>query len=141
MVKEVSKNSQVIKSSQNLKRNLVRAYRLANLSSQGVGRSNNNRLGAVVFKGKDFTGGWNSYKTHPKLKMYHYPVLHAEAHAMINHGLYNCDGWSLVVTRVLRNGEMTMAKPCECCVGFMKEYGIKNIYYTNWNGDLEQLDT
>lgn len=127
--------------SRTLKRNLKRAYKLAQESSLGVGRSNNNRLGAVVFKGKDFTGGWNSYKTHPKLKMYNYPCLHAEAHAMINHGLLNCHGCTLVVTRVLRNGKMTMAKPCNCCEEFMKEYGIKKVYYTDWNGRLQQLGT
>lgn len=59
---------------------------------------------------------------------------------MINHGLLDCSGCSLIVTRVLRNGRMTMAKPCSCCLEFMKEYGIKNVFYTNWDGDIEQLD-
>ena len=38
------------------------------------------------------------------------------------------------VIRFTKNGSITMAKPCEHCQKYLKEYGIKKVHYTNWDG-------
>ena len=121
-------------------RSLLQLSAVAATRSTGVGRTNNNRLGAVVFGKRKTTVGWNSYKTHPKLRHYEYPCLHAEAHAMIKHGLDNCLGCDILVTRILRDGSLTMAKPCNECQQLMRSHGIRQVYYTDWNGDIQVLD-
>ena len=122
-------------------RSLLRLCVAAATRSTGVGRTNNNRLGAVVFNKSKTSVGWNSYKTHPNLRHYEYPCLHAEAHAMIKFGLDNCNGCDILVTRILRNGSLTMAKPCNECQQLMRTYGIRNTYYTDWQGQVKRLDS
>lgn len=93
------------------------------------------------------SSGWpistavNQYKTHPALvPFFKYPYLHAEANTILKKGLDNCSGYDIVVVRVRRdNGNVTMAKPCKCCESLINHVGIKNIYYTNWNGDIEYV--
>lgn len=123
-----------------MKNIIYHATREAQLSS-GVGRLKNNRLGAILLdkKGIMRAQGHNSYKTHPAVRHYEYPCLHAEAHAMINHGLNNCKGCDIVVVRILKDDSLTMAKPCTECVRFMRSYGINDIYYTDWNGQVQQM--
>jgi cytidine deaminase len=46
---------------------------------------------------------------------------------------------TVYVTRRRRNGSIGMAKPCIYCQTFLKEVGIRNIYYTNNLGEIEYL--
>ncbi len=39
------------------------------------------------------------------------------------------------VVRFKKNGDMTMAKPCVYCQKFLKQYGIKKVHYTDWDGN------
>ncbi len=43
------------------------------------------------------------------------------------------------VIRYLKNGTATMAKPCVHCQKFLKEHGIRKVYYTNWQGEWEVM--
>lgn len=38
------------------------------------------------------------------------------------------------VYRATKNGKLAMARPCASCLAFMRELGIKNIYYTTNGG-------
>lgn len=109
------------------------------LIAPGVGANRNYRVGAVLFdkKGRVHARGYNSYKTHPALAPYSpYPYLHAESSCILHAGLDNCSSLSLLVTRIKRNNEITMAKPCKVCYNLLKEVGIYNIYYTDWKGNI-----
>jgi deoxycytidylate deaminase len=54
---------------------------------------------------------------------------------------------TLIVVRVKRKShqprknifEKTIAKPCSGCYRCIVEFGIKNVFYTNLNGELEKL--
>ncbi len=110
--------------------------------SQGVGRTRNYKLGAVLFdkKGKVISVASNSYRTHPVWAKYtEFPFLHAESHAIIRRGLDNCSSLSLLVVRTLANGNLSMATPCQQCQTLIRDAGIKNVYYSNWNGEIECL--
>lgn len=97
------------------------------------------KLGAVLFnKRKIINAKGNTKKTHPLvLKFSEYPCLHAEAYSIISHGLDNCADLSLCVVRCDSTGRATMAKPCEACYRLIQFVGIKEIYYTNWKGEVE----
>lgn len=125
------------------------ATREASLSN-GVGGSSGYRLGSVLFHYDNrkyvlddeerlhvYEYGHNSYDIHPLTRFYKYPHMHAETHAILNRGMVESQGCDMLVTRILKNNKNTMAKPCNSCLALMKEAGIINAYYTNWDGDIE----
>lgn len=124
-----------------LTKRFLEAARAVALASQGTGPRNSFRVGAVLLdKNRIITAKSNSYKTHPVLAQYsNWPFQHAESACIISHGLDNCDGLDLLVTRVNKKGSLTMAKPCDACLNLISDVSLRNIYYTNWEGKLEQL--
>ena len=86
--------------------------------------------------------GVNSFKTHPKYmrcyengsKIFH---LHAEMSVLP----FSRPGDIIEVFRVSKkkSKEFTMAKPCPHCMHFMKEAGIKEVKYTDWNGVWKRI--
>lgn len=119
----------------------LEAARAVALTSSGTGQRNSFRVGAVLLdRNKIITAKANSYKTHPILSKYSkWPFQHAESACIISHGLDNCHGLDLLVTRINKKGNFTMAKPCPSCMALIRDVSLRNVYYTNWKGDLEQL--
>jgi tRNA(Arg) A34 adenosine deaminase TadA len=109
------------------------AYREA-MRSSGVGGPKRTayRIGACLMRGDEVLEvRHNSYKTHPYLaKLTQYPHLHAESHCMLAHGIDRCHGTTMYVVRVLRDGSVANAKPCEVCYGIMLDLGVRLCYYT-----------
>jgi cytidine deaminase len=54
---------------------------------------------------------------------------HAEARLMRKAGY----GAIVFVARVLRNGDLALAKPCPRCQSVMRNHGVKKVYYTTYN--------
>lgn len=95
---------------------------------------------SLIDKGRIVCVKGNSRKTHPlQLKHSPYPYLHAESHCIIGHGLDNCSGLDLLVVRVVSNGKLTMAAPCEHCLNLCRKVGLANVYYSDWKGNIECL--
>jgi tRNA(Arg) A34 adenosine deaminase TadA len=118
---------------------LIRIAAAVAKEGEGVGRNDNYRLASVLFDRRQrvLVAKCNSRKTHPRaLRFFNYPYLHAEAHSIFSAGLDNCRGHSLLVVRVEANGRLTMAKPCECCTELIKHVGIRNVFYTDWSGNI-----
>jgi deoxycytidylate deaminase len=46
---------------------------------------------------------------------------------------------TIYVIRFRKNGGITMAKPCNYCQTFLRKYGIKKVYYTDWMGEWSLL--
>lgn len=65
-------------------------------------------------------------------------TLHAEAAAiakLLKHRRLDClAGSTLYVTRVNKQGETRMAKPCKFCQGLIHAVGIKKVVYTTNDG-------
>jgi len=78
---------------------------------------------------------WRTRK-HVKAKFLKHPTsIHAEVDALIrNHR--NLSGASLFVCRVGKSGRLLMARPCAHCKAYLLHYGIKDIYYTDSNGEI-----
>lgn len=114
------------------------------LGGDGVGGKgkDNYKLAACLLdkRGRPLAYGKNSYKSHP-IALYYgaYPHVHAELDCCLSHGLSNCSGCTMVVIRTLKDGRLTMAKPCVSCMKMMKDVGIKNVKYTNWSGSFETV--
>ena len=80
--------------------------------------------------------GHNSYDTHPLTLLCTLTCM-LRLMLFLNRGMVESQGCDMLVTRILKNNKNTMAKPCNSCLALMKEAGIINAYYTNWDGDIE----
>lgn len=111
------------------------------LSSKGTGKRNSFKTGAILYRGKSiYAARHNELKTHPQLARFSkFPFLHAESSCVISHGVSNSAGLDMVCTRVLANGTLTMSKPCKVCEAFLDHAGIRNVYYTDWEGEVRRL--
>ena len=101
------------------------------------------KLGAVVVsKNWDIIGvGYNDRKTHPyqaaiakRLGLDEKIFLHAEFAALVAAKQRNLYGARVFVYREFRSGELAMSRPCPICMSYIKELGIKDIYYTTDEG-------
>jgi deoxycytidylate deaminase len=92
------------------------------------------RLGAVVVdkRGHIIGQGYNVMKTHPKSNSYERRI-HAEFAAILACNA-STEGCTIYVYRGMKNGSMACSKPCQYCLKMLKQYGIKDIYYTNQDG-------
>lgn len=98
------------------------------------------RIGAVVSKGgRVLSVGCNEirgYKTRTKKKWF--DSVHAEQKAILEllmkgrqHDLVRA---TIFVSRITRDGELALAKPCPICQELIKAVGIKRVYYTTTSG-------
>lgn len=114
------------------------------------------RVGCVVaYKGNVLAAGWNSNKTHPvqahynqyrKLRPSASPSpaqLHAETAALVQ--LRNEDiPWDKVdvfVYRLRRDRLHGIARPCNACQRYMRDLGIKSIWYTGDDSYIHEVIT
>lgn len=62
--------------------------------------------------------------------------LHSECDAIrkiTNLDLSEC---IIIVIRKTKNGKITMARPCGNCMSVIKHYKLKEIVYSDWNGEM-----
>lgn len=95
-------------------------------------------------KGNILSIGKNSYiKTHPVQYKYnlHNPekiFLHAEIDALLKCKSDNYH--TMIICRMTKLCNITMAKPCIGCMKALKDYNIKKVYYTDNQGNLVLLN-
>jgi len=96
------------------------------------------KTGCVVLKnGKVIGKGYNKKVTPNKLlQNYGYKYVHAEADALLDS---NLKGDTIIVIRLLKNGNMSMSMPCKRCSYFIKKHGIKKVYYSDWFGKIQTM--
>ena len=111
--------------------------RFVDIAAQQAAKSTfRQRLGTVVLDGREITGrGHNKVKTHPRLVQYGHYAIHAECDALLR----AASGDTLVVVRVSKRGKLVCSKPCAKCMKFIKAYGIKTVYYIDWDGSTQEL--
>lgn len=108
--------------------NLPSPFRLARIAAESSRMSP--RVGAVLVRGKQMISGYNKPKTHPK---YANPLKHVRQSIHAETDCFNrapmMEAEELYVYREL-NGVPAMARPCNHCMKFVKELGIRKIFYT-----------
>ena len=87
----------------------------------------------VVYRGKIIGNGYNKDSIE-NLNRVNKWTIHAEVDA-INNALRkiskeNLKQSTLIVVRLMKNGEIALSAPCRCCSQFIKKCGIKNVYYS-----------
>lgn len=115
----------------------------SNIIKKAINEANkstyNPKIGAVVFKGKRIYGsGYNDIRSSSISRKYKKweESLHAEQSALLNLDWNKLKGASILVYRMNKVGQVGMAKPCSMCRKLIEYIGIKNIYYTNQNGEI-----
>jgi deoxycytidylate deaminase len=96
-------------------------------------------LAAILKRGKRVVKiGENTYKTHPRFKRT-YPdgTTGSHMHAEMNVLRFAKPGDTIEVIRFLKTGGHAMAKPCRYCMQHIREAGIKEVKYTNPDGEWE----
>lgn len=103
----------------------------------------------AVYQGNIIGIGCNCNKTHPVQKQYNryrdmhtigkmdaLPKLHAEINCLnsIRQMHVNFTKVKLYVYRVRRDQPYGLARPCPSCMAAIKDFGIRDIYYTTNNG-------
>lgn len=107
-----------------------------------------NLASAIVLRNKFVSFGYNRLKTDPFQARFGKNIdaifLHAEIHAIKNAlrriDLEDFRRSDLYVMRVM-TGERKwgMAKPCSGCMRAIAEFGIRNVFYINHEGKIDQL--
>lgn len=88
-----------------------------------------------------YATGFNKTKTHPAAAHTISGHIHAELAAIIQTKADELRGADLYSCRVMRaSGERRgMARPCKNCMLLIRIAGIKRVYFTNANGEMEVL--
>lgn len=82
--------------------------------------------------------GWNTGKIHGGLKRdYGYTGgVHAECSAL--KGINKAD--TILVVRVRKlDGNLTCSLPCPKCQKFLKDKGIKKVFYSDWDSSIKEM--
>jgi deoxycytidylate deaminase len=66
---------------------------------------------------------------------YGFYSIHAEADAVMDAR----GGDTLVVVRIAKNGNLTCSFPCDRCINFMRDNGIKTVHYSWWDGSMKEM--
>ena len=101
------------------------------------------RIGAVIFdKKRILSTGYNKAhstkkKLHPKFRKWETSI-HAEAMAILN---AKCDlkGKSILIVRMNAGNNLNAITPCEHCMSYLQYVGIKNVYYSDENGNIQLM--
>lgn len=108
----------------------------------------------VVYRNKIVSVGWNTTKGNPlqqkRNEKYRFGkddkdkgCLHAEMLALLHARPYlkglDMSKVSIYVYRENKSGELRMSKPCPACDSYIRELGIKDIYYTSSDGYCHEM--
>ena len=108
----------------------------------------------AIYNNSIISVGWNKSKTHPLQKYYNkfrnfnetsntIHSIHAEIDCIskIQYMDIKWDKVKIFVYREMLDGNIGMARPCEACMAYIKDMGIKNIYYTTNDGFAHEVLT
>lgn len=133
--------------------NITKAFELAKKASEFSDCKI--KMGCVVmYKNKVISTGYNNSKSHPMQKYYnqfrshngrvfnpekHDNTIHAECMALrsvIRGFKGDFSKLGIFVYSEKKNGSTRLSKPCRACQKLLSDYGIKNMYYVNNDGDF-----
>jgi deoxycytidylate deaminase len=101
----------------------------------------NKHFSFLFRRGNLISLGWSdSCKTHPLASKYGYrhETIHSEL-ACILRVRSDLKGCRLVNTRINIRGEIGISKPCKNCQRLLRDFGIVDVWYTNYFGEFERM--
>lgn len=105
----------------------------------------------ILHRGKILSIGINQPgKTHPYNLKFRYrnkrnqPIsdiigIHSELAAIIKLGRHTLENLDIINTRIDRNEQLVLARPCHGCIDMLQQLGVNNIYYSTNQGQFEKL--
>lgn len=88
------------------------------------------RIGAIIVEKSRVIGvGFNQVKTSP-YSGHKFNMRHAEFNAILNTHREDLSGCELYVFRRGFDNKVRISKPCGSCHKFLKQMGIKKVYYS-----------
>lgn len=95
--------------------------------------------GAISFnRGKPVGKGFNNTEIHGGLaRNYGYfGGRHAEVQALQN--VQKAD--TLLIVRIRRGDKkLSMSRPCDKCLKYLRDKGVKKVWFSNWSGEIEKM--
>lgn len=94
------------------------------------------KVGACLVIGKSIVKGHNKRKTHPRFanpSIHIKTSIHAELDCLARTKKIEIPFATLYVYRETQDGNPAMSKPCVHCMSFLRDSGIKTIYYSVQN--------
>jgi len=112
----------------------AKAYNLLDIPKRGIAKQSH--FSFILRKNTLLCVGWNdTWKTSPMAKKYGYRFncTHAELDAIRNFPypprlLRAC---KMVNIRILKDGSIGLAKPCKRCIRLLKDFGLKEVWYSS----------
>ena len=103
------------------------------------------RIGCILLdKNKKLVStGYNSSDHHPKQASASHATgasplvtVHGEIDALIKARRV---AYSAYVVRILKDGTLSMSASCKICYHALNRAGISRIYYSDWNGNIQEM--
>lgn len=84
--------------------------------------------------------GLNKKRTHPEISKhpYHegYVGIHAELDCILKLDKEDLSDYNMIVLRIDGKGKLNMSKPCSGCQSLLKQFNIKNVWYSDSSGNI-----
>jgi len=106
-------------------------------------------IGAVLTVGRDIISvGVNGRKSHPLQKYYNkfrflddtaHHLMHAELEAIIRGRSLIRNNATMYIYRLMRSGKQGMCRPCGGCMKALKDYNIRDIVYSTYDGIAHEV--
>lgn len=97
------------------------------------------KVGAALFKGARLLSlGANYKKSHPANTACW--SQHAEFSTLLGYEQEELAGTTLYVARLTRTNRVSCARPCPECQALILRKGVDRVFFTNYEGVLEEMD-
>ena len=87
--------------------------------------------------------GINKRRTHPEISKHPYHEghvgIHAELDCLLKIDKEDLSSYKMLVLRIDRNENLTMSKPCSGCQSVLSQFNLKEIWYSDRNGNIIQM--
>jgi hypothetical protein len=87
--------------------------------------------------------GTNKRRTHPEISKHPYHEghvgIHAELDCLLKMDKEDLSYYKMLVLRIDRNESLTMSKPCSGCQSLLSQFNLKEIWYSDKNGNIIQM--
>lgn len=99
---------------------------------------------ALIFGNIIYSSGINKYikKVKDKNNISYYKTIHAEINVFQNFPKKKVKGMDIIVIRINKNLILKNSRPCNQCIDKLQKIGIRNVYYSDDNGNIvcEKVD-
>ena len=87
--------------------------------------------------------GINKKRTHPETSKhpYHegYVGIHAELDCLLKTSKEDLRNYKMLVLRIDGNGKLNISKPCHGCQSVLSQFNLKEIWYSDKDGNIIQM--